>query len=520
APAAAPLFEDVTSTANFLGPSTDALDVLTIGAACFDYDHDGLPDLFLGGGRSLGGELWHNLGGMRFERVPGFVDPPIGERAVPVDYDGDGWTDLLVLGDPRSYTRLLRNREGKGFEDVTEKVGLDAPLGLTETALWFDADGDGRLDLYLVYLGTFVDRTMPSGDASNGSPNVLYLNKGGRFVDATKGSGLEDTHWGWGAAALDYDGDGREDVFLCNIWGRSRLFHNDGGGHFTDVTSSSGIDVPTLCKGVSVADVNGDGRPDLFINALSRPQEVWQSWAGGTPRGLLDPSSFSGGHVPLSDPGHERLYVNQGDGRFKEEAEELGAAETGFGWDGQLADLDLDGRPDLFVVNGFYPDTLFCHDERKVVRLFDPAAGRFKDVSAGSGADFLGCSRASLVGDFDRDGCPDVLVTGLHGARLLHGRCPAGNRWLRLTLSQPGPNAAALGALVTVRAGGRSRVFDWGRQGGGKVVSGCGELLVGLGKASRADEVEVAWPDGTREAFGPFAADTDASLRRGAGRRP
>ncbi|MBI3297864.1 MAG: CRTAC1 family protein [Elusimicrobia bacterium] len=512
----APLFADATSTDNFARPDADALDIVTIGAACLDYDRDGLPDLFIGGGRGHGGALWRNRGGMRFEAMPGFVPGGLGERASTADFDGDGWTDLLVLGDPPTDTRLLRNLEGKGFADVSLERGLNAPRGLVESGLWFDADQDGDLDLYLIYLARTVDRVTPAADGANGSPNLLFLNDGGRFREATAGSGLGDEHWGWAAAAYDYDADGREDVFLCNLWGASRLFRSLGGGRFEDVTGRAGIDLPALCKGVSVGDADGDGRLDLFLSSLDRPQSVWRSFASGDEEGLVTAASFTSGILSTATLG-EQLYTPAGGGRYAERGSALGARGAGFGWNGLLYDLDLDGRQDLYVVNGFYPDTLFYHDERKSLKLFDAAAGRFAAPPAGHGADFPGCSRASLAGDFDRDGCPDLLVTGLHGARLLKGLCPGRPRWARLRLEQDGPNREALGAILGARAGGREQVFAWGRQGGGQTVSGCGELLVGLGGAEQLDGVSVAWPGGTRESFGPIRAGSSVLLKQGEG---
>ncbi|TBR16756.1 VCBS repeat-containing protein, partial [bacterium] len=193
-PASRRWFSDVTSSANFLVGSRDALDVVTAGASVLDYDKDGLPDLMVGYAVARGGTLWRNRGGMRFELAPGALGEG-GQRSAPVDFDGDGWTDLLVLGDNESPTRLLRNDSGR-FLDAGAALGFTPPRGIVESGVWFDADGDGDLDLYLVYLGRTIDRVGPDAEGANGSPNVFYLNDGGKLREATSGSGLEDGHWG------------------------------------------------------------------------------------------------------------------------------------------------------------------------------------------------------------------------------------------------------------------------------------------------------------------------------------
>lgn len=513
-PAAGRSFEDVTSSMNFLRGSRDALDVVTAGAAVLDYDKDGLPDLMVGYAVARGGTLWRNRGGMAFELAPGALGEG-GQRAAPVDFDGDGWTDLLVLGDNESPTRLLRNDRGR-FTDAGAAMGFSPPRGIVESGVWFDADGDGDLDLYLVYLGRTIDRVGPDADGANGSPNAFYLNDGGRLREATAGSGLEDGHWGWAAQALDYDGDGRDDLFLCNLWGRSRLFHALGGGRFEDATARAGIDQATLCRGAAAADVDGDGRPDLFLSAATMPQDLYRPFAGEE-SALVDQGAFTQGYGGGGGTWQEdALYLNRG-GAFVLASSSTLAGRTGMSWSGLFDDLDLDGVEDQYVVNGFYPDTLFFHDERKVLRL-GSGDGSFRAAPAGNGADFLGTSRASLTADFDRDGCPDLLVTGLHGPRLLRGLCPDGRASFTLRLAQPGPNPDAVGARVELSAGGRRRFLRWGPYGGGQLSSFWGERLLGLGGARRSESLAVTWPGGAREEFGPFAAGERALVRRGAGR--
>ncbi|TBR19077.1 CRTAC1 family protein, partial [bacterium] len=211
-------------------------------------------------------------------------------------------------------------------------------------------------------------------------------------------------------------------------------------------------------------------------------------------------------------------YLNSGTGTFVLASSTTLEGRGGMSWSGLLEDLDLDGSEDLFLVNGFYPDTLFFHDEVKLLR-FGVGDGSFRAAPAGNGADFLGTSRASLSADFDRDGCPDLLVTGLHGPRLLRGLCPDARASLRLRLAQPAPNPDAVGARVELSAGGRRRVLRWGPYGGGQLSSFWGERLVGLGAGREAEAVTVTWPGGARETFGPLTAGELAVLRRGAGRK-
>jgi len=510
-------FEEKTSTENFAIPGGDAQDLVTVGAVCLDADGDGDQDLFIGGGRRLGSSFWRNEGEWRFTEttaLSGLDD--VGMRGAAGDYDGDGKDDLIVVGDAGGETKLFRSNGDGTFEDRTEALGLDDAQLLAETALWFDYDSDGDLDLYIVYLGDYHAGRLPDpDDPSNGLPNRLLRNRGdGTFEDATTEAGLGDSHWGWAAAVLDANDDGRPDLFLCNGFGPSRLMLNSEGGRFIDGTSKSGIEILALCNGVSVADFDRDGVQDLFLSSVGTPQDLDHDLHGKDKNPLFDPDLFSSGIPGTKLRWQSRLYRGSGGGRFEGVHDERVPDEIGWAYNGLFLDADRDGWQDLFVVNGFYPDVLFFHDEEKVFARYDPKKARFVSKK-GHGAHILGCSRGSLHADLDKDGCEDLLLVGLHGPRVFKGRCPGKNRWLALDLrSQRG----ARGASVLVETSTGRQRFSYGLSGGGNVHSGCGPLTVGLGRDRRARRVTIRWPSGQEQVLKGLRAGRSHLIEEPAGR--
>ena len=498
-PPAEPVFEDLTSSVPFIPAGGDAVERVSVGAAVLDFDGDGKPDLYVRLG-SKGGRLMRNLGGFRFEDVTEASGlEPGGDRVVAADYDNDGRPDLFVLGARDGVNRLYHNAGGGRFEDVTEKAGLTLLPELAVAAVWLDYDRDGRLDLYVVQSGRYRAGVTPSGaDMRNGYGNRLYHNNGdGTFTDVTSTAGVADFGWGWGATAFDYDDDGWPDLLVCNNFGGSRLYRNQGDGRFRDVTAQAGLRIPYPCKGVSAGDFAHDGRMGLFVSASSVPDPPVAD-------GLFDMWRFGGIALDTATLGGDQLYRNVG-GRF--ERADLLSGGAGWSWNGFFFDYDLDGWQDLYVINGFYPDLLFFHDETKALYHHEPGGGRFAKVPGGGGDAVDGVSRGSAFVDLDGDGCPDLVVTGLHGLHLLRNRCLRHGHWLKLRLRGTRSNRDGIGARVSVAAGDLKQAFDYGSEGGGSVSSFHDELLVGLGPHDRANEVDIRWPSGRRQTLRDVADD-------------
>jgi hypothetical protein len=529
-------------------------------AAVADFDGDGWEDLFVTDSAEDGkNRLYRNLFGERsellFEEVgeaAGVADGNDAENASAdalwFDYDGDGRPDLLVVRFGRS---LLYRNQGPGedgrvtFRDVTEEAGLGA-YGNPIAAIAFDPDRDGDLDLLLANYFQPVNlfdpgttRFFPESfeTAANGGGLSYYRNRGTdeggpRFEDATAEAGLAG-HTGWsmdvGHADIDHDGD--DDLLVASDFGTDRLYVNrlergpDAEGPlFEDVTERVlGIDTK---KGMNAewGDFDNDGRFDAYVTNITdeymrEGNFLWQNLT-------------EGGEIVLADV-----------------ARETGTHDTGWGWAGKFFDSDNDGLLDLYVVNGWVSageenyvvdvfeliirssedDSLDLADVRnwppmgnKTLsgyqrnRLFHNRGGAlFRDVAEAEGVDSILDARGIAVADFDRDGRLDLYVANARALPHLYrnvspgpgeGPDEGGGHWLELELEGKGANREAIGARVWATAGGvrRIRFVDGGNGFAGQSSR---RIHFGLGSAERVDELEIAWPSGTRQTFENVAAD-------------
>ncbi len=502
--AAAPddLFEDVTEKAGIRfvhrvadGRMDDLIEAVGAGATWFDADGDGKLDLFLAQQSWLEGvsagprpadaptsRLYRNRGDGTFEDVTeraGLACPDFCFMALAADFDGDGFTDLYLLNDGRN--RMFRNRGDGTFDDVTDKAGVGCGACSVAGAV-FDADGDGKLD---IYVGNYVAfdpsyRLHYAPDVFAGplafpaQRGMLYVNRGdGTFRDATVESGIGAVAPGraMGVTPWDYDLDGRTDLYVANDASQAFLFHNEGGGRFVETALMAGVgygvngDAAAAMAG-AVGDFDGDGLPDLHVTN----------------------SAFGS------------MFKNLGRGLFQDRVVQSGlAAACGqyVSWGGGFADFDDDGNLDLFVANG----DLHHPTGRPSLLLRGRGDGTFEDASGEGGAclraEILG--RAAAIADFDGDGRMDVIVTTI-GDRpmLLRNRGVAANHWITLDLVGPRGNPHALGAIVSLDAGGKRRVQVASGQPG-YLSQGDPRLHFGLGKVDCVDRVEIRWPGGARQ---------------------
>jgi hypothetical protein len=498
---------------NAATPEKHQIETMAGGVAAFDYDGDGLIDVFLTNGASQPGltkpdaswwnRLYRNRGKGVFEDVTtaaGLRGEGFSMGAAAADYDNDGHADLFVAGVRRNV--LYRNRGDGTFEDVTSKAGIHAePWSVA--AGWFDYDGDGRLDLFVVNYVEWDPAKEPacidqrSGQRAHchprmysGLPNTLYHNNGdGTFTDVSESSGIR-RHIGKGmsVAFADYDGDGRTDLFVTNDTEPNFLFHNDGNGRFTETAVRAGVafndDGRALSSmGVDFRDLDNDGRPDLFLTAL----------------------------VNETYP----LYRNLGKGLFADATyrSRIGAATAKTtGWATGVFDFNNDGRKDIFCANGDLNENAEALSQRPSRQpnlvLVQSANGTFDPVSIGPTARYRGAAFA----DFDNDGRVDVLVSSL-GERpvLLRNTSGAGNHWLGLRLTGTHGNRDAIGATVHVTASG---VEQWNQVTSAVGYASASDLRVhfGLGAARNAT-VEIRWPGGATQKVGDVEADRYLAIR-------
>jgi hypothetical protein len=459
------------------------------GIAWLDYDQDGRLDLFLasatGGGRTTC-RLFRNAGG-RFQEVTQETGLPLIEdaRGVAVgDVDNDGYPDLYLTRRAGPGV-LLRNRSdgsnGRRFVDWTAQAGLSAGAaaqpwrGEGTSAAFLDYDNDGRLDL-------LVCRNSPG--TTGGLACVLYHNDGnGEFHDVSEEAGIATATRAMGVVALDLDEDGRIDLYVVTDAQPNLLFRNLGEGRFerSEISCGALLSLDGLarhCRGVDADDMNGDGKPELFVTTGARETKG--------------------------------LFRNEGGGQFLDVIYASGLGSRTFhrsAFATCLLDADGDAALDVFLAGTTETDasarsaaSLFLGDGRGVFQEA-PAAG----ISAVPCPDSI---RGAAAADFDNDGRPDLALGGRGGVCLLHNESGPANNWLRLHLVGTRSNRDAVGARVTVHLpGGRTIVRQ--RKGGGSFLSsGDPRLLLGLGRAQLAERVEVRWPSGRVQELGPLAAWT------------
>lgn len=452
------------------------------GIAVFDFDGDGLLDIFFANGAPLPSgrksapahhnRMLRNRGGLRFEDVTastGLAGTGYDLAASAADFDGDGRTDLLVCS-LRGVT-LYRNRASGGFEDVTRRAGLDNKLRWAVGAAWFDLENDGDLDLFLVNYVRWDAATERECKVDgkpdfchpkfyDPEPNALFRNNGdGTFTDVSEASGIA-AHKGKGmaVAAADFDLDGRTDLFVTNDRVFNFLFRNLGKGRFEERAFDLGVAVPASgnppsSMGADAQDFDNDGRPDIIYTALR--DETFP------------------------------LYRNTA-AEFVEAgvATRLGVLTRPMaGWGVAFADLDNDGWKDIAAarsdaLSAFGPKGASA---REPLSWFRSNGG--KQFAAGDALPAATAMYRGLVAaDFDRDGCLDVVATALQSQALLLRHACAGN-WLAVDVRTPG-------ARVEIAGQWRHQTSAVG------YASSCAcPLHFGLGARPSAD-VDVHWPNG------------------------
>jgi hypothetical protein len=508
-------------------------EVKGLGVGLLDYDGDGRLDVLFTSGstveRAQKGEPGFGCLLYRNETAPGgplrFTDVTAAAKIPPTrwaggpavgDYDGDGRPDVFITGLLGNV--LLRNRGDGTFEDVTAHARV-AGSGWSTGAAFGDLDQDGDLDLYVARYLTF-DLANPPRHGGRWTctwkqrvvmcgprglppePDLVFRNEGdGTFTDATAAWGFDqaEPQYGLGVLIGDLNGDGRPDVFVANDSSPNHLFENDGG-RFVDRALERGVafseDGRELAgMGVDAHDLNDDRVPDIVVTNFS------------------DQTTS--------------VFMSQGKGRWFESSRAANVALASYPmlkWGVGIQDFDDDGLADLFVANGHVyvsadePGTDTSYRQRN--QLFrNGGSGKFADVSDQLGPGFRErrVARGAAFGDLDLDGDLDVVVVNLNDRpTLLENRRPPGNTSLGVVLKQPGRNPEAIGALITVTAGGRVQSRET-RRNFSFLASSDVRAHFGLGASPSVESVAVRWPDGVVETFGPVPPGR-VTLERGAGK--
>jgi len=507
-----------------------------------------------------------------------YIIETTGSGAAFFDFDNDGWPDIFLVngsrleGFPKGQeptSHLYRNLHDGTFADVTQSAGVGL-VGWGQGVCAGDYDNDGFVDLFVTFWGHDV---------------LLHNNGDGTFTDVTRKAGLwhDDVRWSTGCAFLDYDRDGRLDLFVAHyvdldlphtpepgsgaacMWKgmpvmcgprglkgtHSELYHNNGDGTFTDVSEASGIAKTDAyyCLTALTGDFDNDGWPDIYVACDSTPSMLFHNNHNGT----FTETAVEAG-VAFNDGGREQagmgadaadydgegwldivktsfsddtatLYHNNHDGTFSDvtAAAGLGKNSQFLGWGTLFLDIDNDGWPDLFMANGhIYPevDSKGVNNtfrERKIL-YWNEHNGRFRDISLDSGAGITTPfnSHGVAAADFDNDGAVEILVNNSHDRPSLLKNFGEHGNWILLKLEGTKSNRDAIGAKVTVRVGDHQQTQEV-RSGGGYISQSDFRLHFGLGKAIKADAVEIRWPSGLVQRFENIAGNRVVKIRESIG---
>jgi enediyne biosynthesis protein E4 len=507
------------------------LEVNGSGACWFDYNKDGYVDLYLVNGSTLEAlqgksprpgtnHLYRNNGDGTFTDVTDqahVAGTGWGFGCVAADYDNDGNTDLLVTNFGPNY--LFHNNGDGTFTEVASRAGVGGGDIWHTGAAFGDYDGDGLLDVYIAgyldfnvknpelktceYRGVQVHACGPIG--YRGAPDALYHNNGdGTFSDVTAKANVVDRSLYFGFTVIfdDLDGDGRPDIFVANDSNPNYFYRNKGDGTFEEMGVASGVAYNADGKemssmGVAVGDYDNKGRMDLFVTTFANDNFV--------------------------------LFHNEGKGLFSDLSYQSEIAERTIpylGWATFFLDYDNDGYKDLFDANGHvYPEM----DDRSKESYCQPLQmfrnlrnGKFAEVSADVGLAALPrkSSRGGAYCDYDNDGDVDLLISNIDDRPWLLENV-GGNQanWLELKLTGTKSNRDAIGARVRLNAG-KLIQFEHVRAGGSYISGNDLRLHFGLGNKTQADSIDIDWPSGRKDRLQNVKANQILAVTEGSGVLP
>ena len=525
-------FTDIRSSAGitFIQDATQTeekyyLETMGSGVGWIDYDQDGLMDLYLvqtaatdayKPARPLRSALYHNNGDGTFTNVTEKAgvggEAHYGQGVAVGDFNNDGYPDLYVTGYRRAI--LYRNNGNGTFTDVTKQAGVGDDGGWSTSAGWFDYDKDGWLDLVVTnYIDWSPKTNLWCGEQKPGyrsycNPNnyhgqktrLYHNNHDGTFTDVSdkSGVGLPESK-GMGVVLADLNGDGWPDIAVANDTWPNFLFQNNHNGTFTDNALISGLSASADGRyeagmGIDVADVDGDGLPDIYITHL--------------------------------DFELNRLYHNNGDGTFTDVTYSSGIGNKAMLLSGVAAkfiDYDNDGWPDIVQSNGSMLDNIALYHSQvtykePMLMFHNLGHGKFEKIST-LGADFnrLVVGRGMATADFMNDGRVGIAVNCRGDApELFRNDTNNGNHWLEVLLIGTKSNRDGLGSVLKLTSGGVVQV-DQAKGGTSYMSASDPRIHFGLGQRTKVDSLVITWPSGSVDKLTNVPVDSIIAVKEGTG---
>jgi hypothetical protein len=535
------------------------------GVAAGDIDNDGLPDLYFTS--NLGRDrLYLNKGNYRFEDITeraGVGGAPAGwtSGVTMADVNGDGRLDIYVSGVDylamRGRNVLYVNNGDRTFTDRTKEFGLEH-VGYSTQAAFFDYDADGDLDMYLLNSSTHTERGVSSRPQRHPrhprAGDRLFRNDGNRFVDVSDQAGIYGgvEGYGLGVVASDFNLDGCPDLFVANDFQENDfLYYNNCDGTFAESIATAMGHTSRFSMGVDAADFTNDGRPDLIVlDMLPEREDILKTSANAEGFDIERLKRKAGYHAQYA---RNTLHLNRGQGRFSEIGYLAGVYATDWSWAPLFADLDNDGRKDLFITNGIYrrPNDLDYIDyvgneavqaslARGVTEENLTLLGKmpriplpnyafrnngdltFTNVTGAWGLAQPGFSNGAAYVDLNNSGALDLVVNNINAPAAIYrnaARERTGHHYLTVSLRGAGANTAGIGAKVMIKHRGVMQMLEQMPTRGFQ-SSVDSRLHFGLGRAERIDTLVVIWPDHRFQVLTDLAVDRTITLsqRDAAGR--
>lgn len=509
------------------------------GVAVGDIDGDGLPDLYFTS--NIGpNKLYRNKGNYQFEDITdkaGVADPDGWKTGVTMaDVNGDGKIDIYVsgvdyLGMHGRNVLYINNGDGT-FTDRTKEYGLEH-VGYSTQAVFFDYDGDGDLDMYLLDHSTHAERAAESGTRRSGgrarTGDRLFRNDGGHFTDVTEQAGLHDgiDGYGLGIVVSDFNMDGCPDIYVANDFqGDDYLYFNNCDGTFTESIATATGHTSRFSMGVDAADFNNDGRPDIItLDMLPEREDILKTSANAEGFNLYNMRLQAGYHPQFA---RNNLQLNRGMRKFSEIGYLAGVFATDWSWSPLFADLDNDGWKDLYITNGIYrrPNdmdyisyvgneaiqaslargdsqtsmSVLRHMPQVPLPNYAYRNNRnltFTNMAEEWGLAQPGFSNGAAYADLNNSGSLDLVVNNINAPASIyrnHSREINKNHFLMVQLHGSGANTAGIGARVELYQGGAMQMLEQNPTRG-FLSSVDPRLHFGLGTSTRIDSLKVIWPN-------------------------